>query len=87
MSVMNFLFYHELSNFRIVSSHGVSRMVVGLALHANGGYSSLSIGQYGESVSDDHRSGWNCCLASPEIFPFKSPPISMYSELPDVMIR
>ena len=41
-------------------------MVVGLALHANGGYSS-SIGQYGESVSDDHRSGWNCCLASPEI--------------------
>ena len=62
-------------------------MVVGFALHANGGYSSLSIGQYGESVSDDHRSGWNCCLASPEIFPFKSPPISMYSELPDVMIR
>ena len=41
-------------------------MVVGLALHANGGYSSSSIGQYGESVSDDHRSGWNCCLASPE---------------------
>ena len=27
MSVMNFLFYHELSNFRIVSSHGVSRKV------------------------------------------------------------
>ena len=25
MSVMNFLFYHELSNYRIVSSHGVSR--------------------------------------------------------------
>ena len=25
MSVMNFLFYHELSNFRIVSSHGESR--------------------------------------------------------------
>ena len=42
-------------------------MVVGLALHANGGYSSLSIGQYGESVSDDHRSGCVCCLASPEI--------------------
>ena len=41
-------------------------MVGGLALHVNGGYSSLSIGQYGESVSDDHRSGWNCCLASPE---------------------
>ena len=57
----------EFANLRIVSSHGVSRMVVGLALHANGGYSSLSIGQYGESVSDDHRSGWNCCLASPEI--------------------
>ena len=27
----------EFSNYRIVSSHGVSRMVVGLALHANGG--------------------------------------------------
>ena len=27
MSVMNFLFYHELSNFRIVSSHGESRKV------------------------------------------------------------
>ena len=25
MSVMNFLFYHELSNYRIVSSHGLSR--------------------------------------------------------------
>ena len=25
MSVMNFLFYHELSNYRIVSSHGESR--------------------------------------------------------------
>ena len=52
-------------------------MVVGLALHANGGYSSLSIGQYGESVSDDHRSGWNCCLASPEIdvSPFMSSPL------------
>ena len=27
MSVMNFLFYHELSNYRIVSSHGESRKV------------------------------------------------------------
>ena len=59
----------------------------GLLFMRMGGYSSLSIGQYGESVSDDHRSGWNCCLASPEIFPGKSPPISMCSELPDVMIR
>ena len=42
-----------------------------------GGYSSLSIGQYGESVSDDHRSGWNCCLASPEYdaSPFMSSPL------------
>ena len=67
-------------NFRIFElfpSHGVSRMVVGLALHANGGYSSLSIGQYGESVSDVHRSGWNCCLASPEYdaSPFMSSPL------------
>ena len=68
-----------ITNYRIIEyhSHEVSRMVVGLALHANGGYSSLSIGQYGESVSDDHRSGWNCCLASPEIdvSPFMSSPL------------
>ena len=38
-----------ITNYRIIEyiSHGVSRMVVGLALHVNGGYSSLSIGQYG----------------------------------------
>ena len=27
----------EFANYRIIFSHGVSRMVVGLALHANGG--------------------------------------------------